>query len=71
MIKSFSHESQLGGRARKFSVVLTPEGTFVTTLDIHLNALARAPCHSKLFCLFQEEKVRGKVLSPIYCPEGF
>ena len=65
MRKSFAHESQLGGRAGKFSVVLTPEGTFVTTLDINLNDLARAPCHSKLSCLFWEEKVRGKVLSPI------
>lgn len=65
MRKSFAQESQLGDRAGKFFVVLTPEGTFVTALDINLNALARAPCHSKLFCLFREEKVRDKVLSPI------
>lgn len=61
MRKSFAQESQLGGRARKFSVVLTPEGTFVTALDINLNDLASAPCHGKLSCLFQEEKDR-KVL---------
>lgn len=42
-------------------MVLTPEGTFVTALDINLNDLASAPCHGKLSCLFQEEK-DGKVL---------